>query len=150
MYIREMLDKDVPMIAELEKISYSMPWSETSFYSEVYNRCSITRVAEDDGRLVGYICVKQVADECHLLNMTVHPDYRQRGIATTLYTDVLKDVKEGGCRFMFLEVRESNSSAIKLYEKFNFRTIGIRRNYYIRPEENAVIMMLELGPSMPA
>lgn len=150
MYIREMLEKDVPPVAAIEKISHSVPWSETSFYSEVYNGYSITRVAEEDGEIVGYICVRQVSDECHLHNVTVHPAYRARGIATALYGDILKDVVKCGCRFMYLEVRASNRTAIKLYEKFGFRMAGIRKNYYIRPEENAVIMMLELRPKTPA
>ncbi len=140
----------MPIIADIERMTYTMPWSDTSFYSEVYSRYSLTRVAELDGKIIGYICVRQIADECHLLNLTVHPDFRRRGIATLLFTDILKDLKESGGRFLYLEVRASNHDARRLYEKFGFKMVGIRKNYYIRPEENALIMMMEIGPPSPA
>ncbi len=148
--IREMMPGDVPAITWIERSSFTAPWSETSFYSEVYSRYSITRVAEFDGLIVGYVCVKQIVDECHLLDIATHPDYRKQGIATMLLNDVLGDLKEGSCRNMYLEVRASNFAAKKLYEKFGFKTAGIRRRYYSQPEEDAVIMALRLGSDEPA
>jgi ribosomal-protein-alanine N-acetyltransferase len=145
-----MLPEDVPVIAGIEQSSFTAPWSETSFYSEVYSRYSITRVAELDGLIVGYICVKQIVDECHLLDIATHPDYRRQGIATMLLNNVLRDLKEGNCRNMYLEVRASNLAARKLYEKFGFKTAGIRKSYYSKPEEDAIIMVMKLGADVPA
>jgi ribosomal-protein-alanine N-acetyltransferase len=143
-YIREMYPDDIPEIVSIEKLSFSMPWSETSFRSEIYSRYSITRVAELNGLIVGYICVKHVADECHLLDLAVHPDYRRRGIARSLLDNVIQELRIEGCRFFYLEVRSSNYAARKLYEKFGFNMVGIRKGYYVNPVEDAVIMMMEL------
>jgi ribosomal-protein-alanine N-acetyltransferase len=143
-YIREMYPDDIPEIVNIERLSFSMPWSETSFRSEIYSRYSITRVAELNGIIVGYVCVKHVADECHLLDLAVHPAYRKRGIATVLLDNVIQELRVEGCRFFYLEVRASNYAAKKLYEKFGFNMVGVRKGYYVYPEEDAVIMMLEL------
>lgn len=143
-YIREMYPDDIPEIVSIERLSFSTPWSETSFRSEIYSRYSVTRVAELNGVIVGYICVKHVADECHLLDLAVHPDYRRRGIARALLDDVIQELRIEGCRFFYLEVRSSNYAARKLYEKFGFNMVGVRKGYYVNPAEDAVIMMLEL------
>jgi ribosomal-protein-alanine N-acetyltransferase len=143
-YIREMYPDDIPEIVSIERLSFSTPWSETSFRSEIYSRYSITRVAELNGIIVGYVCVKHVADECHLLDLAVHPDYRKRGIATMLLDNVIQELRVEGCRFFYLEVRASNYAAKKLYEKFGFNMVGVRKGYYVYPAEDAVIMMLEL------
>ncbi len=143
-YIREMYPDDIPEIVSIERLSFSTPWSETSFRSEIYSRYSVTRVAELNGVIVGYICVKHVADECHLLNLAVHPDYRRRGIARALLDNVIQELRIEGCRFFYLEVRSSNYAARKLYEKFGFNMVGVRKGYYINPAEDAVIMMMEL------
>lgn len=147
--IREMSAEDVLEVIEIEKASYTMPWSETSFLSEIYSRHSITRIAEFNGKIVSYICVKKVADEGHLLNLAVHPDYRGRGIARMLFKDAVEDLHAGNCRFLYLEVRVSNNAAIKMYTDLNFKVVGTRKDYYIRPTENALIMMLELQGKEP-
>ena len=143
--IREMCHGDVPLITEIEKASYTMPWSETSFLSEVYSRHSMTRVAELNGRIVAYVCVKQVADEGVLMNLTVHPDYRRQGLANMIFSNAMDDLRRNSCRFLFLEVRISNIAAKKLYEKMEFKVIGTRKDYYLRPTEDALVMMLELS-----
>jgi ribosomal-protein-alanine N-acetyltransferase len=142
--IREMSTDDVHVISDIEKVSYTMPWSETSFLGEVYSRHSITRVAELNGKIVAYICIKQVADEGVLMNLTVHPDCRRKGIANMLFSNTIEDLRRNGCRFLFLEVRISNIAAKKLYEKLNFKVVGTRKDYYLRPTEDAIVMMLDL------
>jgi ribosomal-protein-alanine N-acetyltransferase len=143
-HIREMYPDDIPEIVSIERLSFSTPWSETSFRSEIYSRYSVTRVAELNGIIVGYICVKHVADECHLLNLAVRPDYRRRGIARALLDNVIQELRMEGCRFFYLEVRLSNYAARKLYERFGFNIVGIRKGYYANPAEDAIIMMMEL------
>jgi ribosomal-protein-alanine N-acetyltransferase len=142
--IKEMSPCNVPEIAEIEKASYTMPWSETSFLSEVYSQHSITRIAELNGKIIAYICIKQVADEGVLMNLTVHPDYRRQGIANMLLSNARENLRMNGCRFLFLEVRISNIAAKKLYEKLNFKVVGTRKAYYLRPTEDALVMTLEL------
>ena len=139
-----MSTEDIHEVAKIEKISFSTPWSETSFYAEVHNIHSIARVAELENIIVGYICIRQVNDECHLLDLAVHPDHRGKGIATTLFNNIMEELKAGICRSFFLEVRTSNEAARKMYEKFGFNTVGIRKKYYINPTDDAVIMMMEL------
>lgn len=136
--------EDIAEVLEIERLSFTMPWSETSFYSEIYSRNSITRIAEFNGIVVGYICVKHIADECHLLNLAVHPDYRRRGIATILLNDAILKLRLYGCRFFYLEVRTSNHVARKMYERLGFNMAGIRKSYYANPVEDAVVMVKEL------
>jgi ribosomal-protein-alanine N-acetyltransferase len=139
-----MLKEDVDKIMAIEVRSFSTPWSALSFYSEIYNKNSINKVALIDETVCGYICVRCIQEECHLLNLAVHPDYRRRGIASLLLQSVLSQIKERGCRFVFLEVRASNIGAQKMYEKFGFTSIGIRKKYYINPEEDGIVMMKEI------
>lgn len=143
-YIREMYPDDIPDVVKIERLSFTTPWSETSFQSEIYSRYSITRIAELNGIIVGYICVRHIADECHLLDLAVHPDYRRRGIAAMLLDNAIQELRLDGCRFFYLEVRASNYAARKLYEKFGFNLVRTRKGYYVNPTEDAVIMMLEL------
>lgn len=142
-FIREMFPEDVPVVVRIERVSFSTPWSENSFYGEVYSRYSITKIAELDGMIAGYICVKHVADECHLLNLAVHPNFRKMGIAKRLFESIISEIEGEGCRFFYLEVRTSNFTARKLYENIGFKAVGIRKNYYNYPQEDAIIMMKE-------
>lgn len=142
--IRDMLWEDVEEVIDIEIKSFSTPWSRTSFYSEIYNKHSINKVATIDGKICGYICVRCFEEECHLLNLAVHPEYRRRGIATLLLKTIISKLKEKKCRFIFLEVRASNIIAQRMYEKVGFSPVGVRKKYYINPTEDAIIMAKEL------
>ncbi len=139
-----MAEADVQAILRIERASFSMPWSEAAFYQEIYKQYAMCRVAESKGRVAGYICVNVVLDECHLLNLAVHPDFRRRGIATMLVEDMLKEAKSKDCRFVYLEVRISNAGAKAFYERFGFGIAGIRKNYYTFPIEDAIILVLKV------
>lgn len=139
--IREMQPADINEIMEIERKSFSTPWSELSFLNEMYDLHSISRVALSNNNITGYICVKQIFDEGHILNLAVHPDFRRRGIATALMKEVLDELKKKGSRFLFLEVRISNLAARKFYERFEFRVVSIRKKYYTSPMEDAALMM---------
>lgn len=141
--IREMRESDIPYIVEIENISFSTPWSSYSFMREIYKPYSISRVAMVDDRVVGYICAERILDEAHILNLAVHPDSRRMGIGSLLVSTVLDELKKTGCRYVYLEVRVSNIPARRLYERFKFKVVGIRRRYYALPEEDAYVMMLE-------
>jgi ribosomal-protein-alanine N-acetyltransferase len=142
--IRPMRESDLPFVVAIERLSFSTPWSETLFFNEIYKQRSIPKVAVIGDRIAGYICANHVADEGHILNLAVHPDFRGRGIANTLVENILEELKENACRFLYLEVRASNNAARKLYEGFGFSVVGTRKGYYTEPKEDAVIMMLRL------
>lgn len=138
-----MRESDIPNVVEIENISFSTPWSAQSFKKEIYKPYSISRVAIMDSRIVGYICAGRIIDEAHILNLAVHPDCRKMGIGRLLVSTVLEELINTGCRYVYLEVRASNIAAIRLYEGFGFKKIGIRKHYYVMPEEDAYVMMLE-------
>ena len=142
--IRTMQESDLPSIVKIERLSFSTPWSEILFFNEIYKQRSIPKVAVIGDRIAGYICANHVADEGHILNLAVHPDFGRRGIANTLVENILEELKENACRFLYLEVRASNNAARKLYEGFGFSVVGTRKGYYTEPKEDAVIMMLRL------
>lgn len=142
--IRELLEHDLPDVVEIENISFTIPWSKTLFFNEIYKQRSIAKVAIIGEKIVGYICANFVADEAHILNLAVHPDFREKGIAKTLVKNILEDLKETDCRFLYLEVRASNNAARELYEGFGFSVVGTRKKYYNKPEEDAVVMMLRI------
>lgn len=141
--IRDMKEGDIPEVAEIERSSFTMPWSEQLFFNELKNPRSVPRVAEREGRIAGYICASRILDEGHILNLAVRPSLRGLGIASALVGEMISYLKEEGCRFIFLEVRESNDAAKRLYEKFGFKVLGVRKNYYVSPVEDAVIMVFK-------
>ena len=143
--IGDMETGDLPAVLEIERASFTTPWSETSFFNELKNPRSICRAAKTDGRVKGYIFASRILDEGHILDLAVHPDFRRQGIASALVSHVIEHLREEGVRFLYLEVRESNVPAIKMYGKFGFEEIGIRKKYYASPEEDAVIMCLKFG-----
>lgn len=142
--IRNMAEGDLESVVRIERVSFSFPWSETSFRNELYKPRSIAKVAVIGDTVTGYICADCVADEGHILNLAVHPDYRRTGVATILVENILGELRLKGCRFLYLEVRISNYAAERLYKSFGFKVAGTRKKYYVAPIEDAVIMMLEL------
>lgn len=145
MIISNMNESHVRQITELEKLCFHDPWSENSIASELGNRLSVWLVALDEEKVVGYVGSQTVIDETDMMNIAVHPDHRNRGVATELIMELTQQLKKRGSRGLMLEVRESNSAAISLYEKHGFVQVGCRRNYYRNPRENALILRKELG-----
>jgi ribosomal-protein-alanine N-acetyltransferase len=143
-FIREMEWTDVFGVLKIERMSFSTPWSEAAFLKEIFNPYSITKVAILEGEVTGYICVNHLIDEGHILNLAVLPDLRRRGIATALFEKIPDELRKKGCKSLYLEVRVSNHGAIQFYERFGFRSIGFRKNYYTLPKEDAVFMVLDL------
>jgi [ribosomal protein S18]-alanine N-acetyltransferase len=141
--IGDMITDDVPEVAGIEQLCFSTPWSEISFFNEIKKTGSLSKVARQGQKIVGYVCASRVVDEGHILTLGVRPEFRRLGIASTLIRGVIGELREEGCRFIFLEVRSSNEAAKKIYEKFNFRIFGLRKNYYASPPEDAVMMVLE-------
>ena len=138
-----MNESHVAQVAELEKICFSDPWSENSVASELKNPLSCWLVAEEDGVVAGYIGSQTVMDESDMMNVAVHPDHRRKGVAESLVNELIEALKKRGSRCLTLEVRASNEPAKTLYEKLGFVQVGLRRNYYRNPKEDALILLKE-------
>lgn len=142
--IEDMKVEDITEIVSIENASFTTPWSETLFYNETRKAIAVSRVARIAGKVVGYLCANLVLDEGHILNLAVHPQFRRLAVASSLIKEMIEIMKERDCRSVFLEVRISNEQALRMYEKFGFILLGTRKNYYISPVEDAVIMVLRL------
>ena len=140
MKIVPMNEGHVAQVAELEKVCFSDPWSESSVASELNNPLSLWLIAEEDGALCGYVGSQTVLDETDMMNIAVRPDCRRKGIAAALISELVGQLKERGSHILRLEVRESNAPAIALYESLGFAQLGLRKNYYRNPKENALIL----------
>ena len=143
MMITNMTSTHVSQVAELEKICFSDPWSERSVASELENPLSLWLVAQEGERVAGYIGSQSVMGESDMMNVAVHPDFRRRGIAEALCRALVEALKEKGNHCLTLEVRASNAPAISLYEKLGFTQVGLRKNYYRNPKEDALILRKE-------
>jgi ribosomal-protein-alanine N-acetyltransferase len=143
-FIRKMIWSDIPEVLSLERMSFTTPWSETAFLKEIYSPYSITKVAVLEGEIAGYVCASHLLDEGHILNLAVHPDLRRRSVATVLVRKVIDELRMKECKALFLEVRVSNHGAIQFYERFGFRSVNYRKDYYTLPKEDAVLMELGL------
>ena len=143
MIITQMNESHVPQIAELEKLCFNDPWSENSIASELDNRLAFWLVATDEDRVVGYVGSQTVLGETDMMNIAIHPDYRKRGVATMLIEDLILHLTQQGSHSLMLEVRSSNEPAKSLYSKMGFETVGIRKNYYRNPREDAMILRKE-------
>lgn len=139
--IRQAEEKDIKPIAEIDKISFSVPWSEKSFEQEIMNnRLAFYIVAEVGDKIVGYAGLWLVDTEGHITNVAVHPEFRRKRIAEALISVLISNTIKNGAVSHTLEVRASNEAAISLYSKFGFKPAGIRRSYYEDNGEDAIIM----------
>ena len=139
----EMKAEHVPQVAQLEKLCFADPWSEMSIASELRSIWSYWVVAVRDDEVVGYIGSQSSIDESDVMNVAVHPDCRRQGIAEQLIETLIGELKNRGSKALMLEVRASNAPAIALYEKLGFRQVGLRKNYYRNPKEDALILRKE-------
>lgn len=138
--IREMQPEDLREVCRIEKENFSLPWSEKGFldFIKKENTCYLTALL--DGKVAGYCGMLQVLDEADITNVAVDMQYRKCGIGYAMLLRLIECGKARGIEAFTLEVRESNAPAIALYEKLGFVNCGIRKNFYERPVENAVIM----------
>jgi ribosomal-protein-alanine N-acetyltransferase len=145
MNVREMCFEDVPQVFEIEKQSFLTPWSKEAFEKEILdNKFARYTVVENNGEIVAYGGMWWILDEAHVTNIAVHNHFRKQGIGRLLVDGMIKWCKRESISKMTLEVRVSNDSAIKLYEKFGFIIEGKRKAYYTDTGEDAYIMWCAL------
>jgi len=142
--LRELVLADLAAIEVIERRSYPTPWSRSMFAGELAKPSSICLGAFDadgeEGVLVGYLVVSRYVDAWHVMNVAVDPEHRSRGIAAMMIERLFELTADDARRGYTLEVRVSNATAIRLYERLGFKSRGIRRGYYTDNREDALIM----------
>ena len=138
-----MTSDHVEQVAQLEKVCFSMPWSENSIRSELNNPLSLWIVAVEGNCVAGYVGSQSVMGEADMMNLAVAPAYRRKGVGERLVTELVTQLKEREVSCLTLEVRSSNMSAVCLYEKLGFSKVGCRPGYYRNPREDAWILRKE-------
>ena len=143
--IRPMAETDVPAVVAIEQASYRFPWSE-GIFRDCLKVGYVCRVAVQFDSVAAYGIVSTGAGEAHILNLCVREDLRCRGIGAHLLEDLLERAAEAAVELAYLEVRPSNTAAIRLYQAFEFEHIGIRGGYYQAPggREDAAVFKLAL------
>lgn len=146
-FIRRMRESDLPAVRAIEARSFSNPWSDNTFRGEIQNTAvsfPMVVVRRPGDEVVGYIVYWQIRDDVQVNNIAVHPDCRGLGLGEALMRYAIDRTREAGAAFMTLEVRRSNEPALTLYKKLGFEIMGVRKNYYTKPDEDANVMALVL------
>lgn len=138
--IRDMDMQDLEQVTEIEREIFSLPWSRHGFEVSVNSRNTVYLTARISGRIVGYCGMLCCMDEAEITNVAVRELFRRQGVARAMLTELLKRGETRGIRGFTLEARVSNRAAISLYEKLGFVSAGVRKNFYEKPREDAVIM----------
>ena len=142
--IRKMSQPDLEKVSAIEEETFADPWSYEAFATDLSNDMALPLVAEMDDAIVAYACLYVVGGEAQLGNFAVDPGRQRRGIARKFLNSILEMLRQRHCTNIYLEVRESNSAAIKLYEAFGFHPVSLRKGYYVNPRENAIVMVREI------
>ena len=141
MTIKDAASDMLPQIEAIEKLCFSIPWTISQLEHQILDENSIFIVAENEnGCILGYVGMMTVLDEGYIANIAVAPEHRRKGVADALIEELELRAREKSLAFMTLEVRESNTPAIGLYSKHGFTAVGVRRGYYEKPREDALLM----------
>ncbi len=143
--VRAMAETDLDAVMEIEQASFSTPWSRDSFRNLLGRDDADLWVAVVGGVVVGYAVVWYVAREAELGNLAVAPGWRRLGLGGRLLDWSVARARERGTERIFLEVRESNRAAQRLYRERGFVQVGRRPRYYRAPTEDAWVMCLKLA-----
>ncbi len=143
MLIRDMKEADLDEICGIEEESFSDPWSYEDFKESFLKENNSYLIAELDGVIVGYCGYWGIGEEGYIYNVAVRKDYRRQQVGYRMLTELLMRAKARGVTALTLEVRRSNEAAIGLYERLGFVSAGIRKDFYTKPKEDAVIMWLK-------
>lgn len=138
--IRQMDKKDIEQVERIEKEIFSIPWSAHSFEDAAMTKENIYLVCECNGVIAGYCGLWTVLGEGNITNMAVDKEYRKKGIGEALMKEMEKRGRQKDVDIFFLEVRQSNAAARRLYNKMGYKEIGTRKRFYERPVEDAIVM----------
>lgn len=143
--IRKMEKKDVPQVLQVEKASFTTPWTTEIFYHELMdNLHAYYYVVEIDGEVIGYSGMWVVIDEAQITNIAILPEYRGKKIGEKLFGHMMMTAIRLGAARLSLEVRVTNIVAQKMYRKFGLTPGGIRKSYYTDNQEDALVMWVNL------
>ena len=139
-----MLADDLDAVLAIEHKSFSTPWTDTMFLSELRQGPSsqllVARLEKRPTTIVGYVGYRAVLDEMHVMIVAVAPAWRRRGIAQRMLSEAMEQARQADCARAILEVRASNVGAQQLYYRLGFAPVGVRPKYYQRPSEDALIL----------
>ena len=137
-------EEHIESIVEIENKCFSVPWSHGSFLRELYSDDGYIPTAFDGEKIVGFAIFHRIGEEGEIFNIAVSPEYRGQGVGSRILEAVIRNAMLNMVKKVFLEVRPSNEPAIALYKKYGFKQVGRRKNYYIKPVEDAIIMEREV------
>lgn len=137
--VRQMEEKDIDSLVIIEEECFSLPWSKRAFQESYVKDYAYFFVAEIDKEIVGYVGLYKMGNDGDITNIGISSLHRRKGIGYKLMSSVLDFAKRENMEHITLEVRESNIPAIALYEKLGFVKVGIRKDFYEKPVENAII-----------
>ncbi len=144
--VERMTSTDLDEIVRLEKESFTDPWPKKAFEVQLGDGSSLMVVARvkdsssGTGEIVGYLCAYHIFEELQLASVAVKENFRRLGIARKLILKMIRQGRERGAKEIWLDVRESNAAARRLYEKLGFREVYRRKNYYRKPKEDALVL----------
>ena len=143
--IQKMTQNHIDDILQIEELCYGAHhWSRDSFLTELNNKISSYYcLINEENKCIGYIGFWKIIEEAHITNLSVHPNFQNKKLAQKLLLCMLDECYREKIKFITLEVRVSNEKAIALYEKFGFKSLGLRRKYYQDNNEDALIMWSE-------
>ena len=133
--------EDADALAEISRRSLHYAWSERDFLITIKNPQAKVYLAEGSDGAAGYVVLYHAADEGEIASVGVHPSQRRRGIGSRILGYMMEQCGTFGVKKLFLEVRESNDAAQGLYESFGFLRVGVRKDFYDSPKEDAFLMM---------
>jgi ribosomal-protein-alanine N-acetyltransferase len=144
-YLRSMGQEDVHQVTEIDREAFPGQWPPPNYERELKNWLAHYIVASDEGRhyVMGFAGLWMLVDEAHITNIAVREKHRRQGIGEALLIGIIELAIELGAKLITLEVRASNSEAQKLYAKYGFVRVGLRRGYYTDNREDAVLMSIE-------
>ncbi len=144
--IRPMTEADLPRVMEIEIQGHAFPWTE-GIFRDCLRVGYICHVLERDGDVIGYGVMSTGAGEAHIFNVCVDPAFQRHGIGRRIMMHLLDLARVRHVTSVFLEVRPSNTAAVRLYDSLGFNEAGVRRGYYPAKSgrEDALILVLHLG-----
>ncbi len=139
-HIRWMIRRDMPEVLSIEKSSFEFPWSEEDFIRCLRQRNCIGMVAEYDERVVGFMIYELHKDQLHVLNFSVRPDVRRRGVGMQMINKLVGKLSQQRRNRIVLEIRETNLAAQMFFKNLGFRAVSVLRDYYDDTVEDAYVM----------